>query len=538
MKKKTGRKTIGKIAVLVVVGIFALVSISVSIMAQNWGMTVQENESYRISIDDDGTSSDEVFAIWEGVNAGGGSELFRVQEDGKVGIGTTNPGEKLDVEDVSCQLRLSYSSSYYTTFTTDANGDLSIVPNGDTVGIGGPPDASGPDTPLFIYIPGTATNSVSYGQRTLHVSSNTPTTGFGTGILFQLMDASKADVDDAGAIEAIWSTATAGSEASSLLFKTNSAGATDLETKMLIDKDGYVGIGTTNPQAKVHIDQDDATYAFRVDADDSFFVIDQNGNVGINSQIPDEILDIGPYRIASSTDSQTGSEMIALTGSFWTGSEEIKHRFKLANIASTACNEERRLGIFSDSTEIVTILGEGTVGIGVINPITPLHVVVDHAGGNTNLITFDRTSDNPANGDSYDISFMHENSNNEQANFAEIRLIASDVVDSSEDGALAFWVAQNHGLSEAMRIIAGGNVGIGETSPDTELHVNGDIKQKVTSSNVANPPTNNELDTLFGLPASNGDGWTAYLEDDGTDNFYQIVAEGSEWYIFTATKAA
>ncbi len=79
-----------------------------------------------------------------------------------------------------------------------------------------------------------------------------------------------------------------------------------------------------------------------------------------------------------------------------------------------------------------------------------------------------------------------------------------------------------------------GNVGIGTTSPDTELHVNGDIKQKVTTSDVSNPPTDAQLDTLFGIPASNGDGWTTYLKDSDSDWFYQIVAVGTEWYIFTA----
>ena len=86
-------------------------------------------------------------------------------------------------------------------------------------------------------------------------------------------------------------------------------------------------------------------------------------------------------------------------------------------------------------------------------------------------------------------------------------------------------------------LLVEGNVGIGTASPDTELHVNGDIKQKVTTSDVANPPTDAQLDFLFGTPASNGDGWTTYLKDSDTSNLYQIVAVGIEWYIFEATPA-
>ena len=90
----------------------------------------------------------------------------------------------------------------------------------------------------------------------------------------------------------------------------------------------------------------------------------------------------------------------------------------------------------------------------------------------------------------------------------------------------------NYGL-----IVENGDVGIGTVSPDTELHVNGDIKQKVTTSNVQSPPTDAELDTIFGTPASNGDGWTAYLKDSNSNSFYQIVAVGTQWYIFTANLA-
>jgi len=79
--------------------------------------------------------------------------------------------------------------------------------------------------------------------------------------------------------------------------------------------------------------------------------------------------------------------------------------------------------------------------------------------------------------------------------------------------------------------------GINTDSPDTELHVNGDTKQKIHSSNVSNPPTDGELDTLFTSPTSKGDGWTAYVKDSNTDNLYQIMVVGADWYIIGTTKA-
>jgi len=68
-------------------------------------------------------------------------------------------------------------------------------------------------------------------------------------------------------------------------------------------------------------------------------------------------------------------------------------------------------------------------------------------------------------------------------------------------------------------------------------YINGDRQQKVYSSNVSNPPTDAELDALFTSPATKGDGWTCYIDDFDSANFYQIVASGSLWFILTATKA-
>jgi hypothetical protein len=84
-----------RIGVLGILGMLVMVAISGTIIAASWGTTVQENASYRIIIDDNNDANDEAFAVWH--DGTGGTELFRVQEDGNVGIGTTSPGATLDV---------------------------------------------------------------------------------------------------------------------------------------------------------------------------------------------------------------------------------------------------------------------------------------------------------------------------------------------------------------------------------------------------------------------------------------------------------
>lgn len=61
---------------------------------------------------------------------------------------------------------------------------------------------------------------------------------------------------------------------------------------------------------------------------------------------------------------------------------------------------------------------------------------------------------------------------------------------------------------------------------------------QVDTTNVSNPPTDAELDAAFGTPATVGAGFTAYIDDNNADtNFYQVVSNGTSWWVFTGTKA-
>lgn len=64
-------------------------------------------------------------------------EVFRVQANGNIGIGTTGPDRNCDILDASNpQLRLTHTDgSIYAEFQTDGNGDLTIFASGDEVKI-------------------------------------------------------------------------------------------------------------------------------------------------------------------------------------------------------------------------------------------------------------------------------------------------------------------------------------------------------------------------------------------------------------------
>lgn len=71
------------------------------------------------------------------------TEKLRIKGDGGVGIGTINPGRRLDINDASGNtLRLTYndnngSAAYYVDYLVTASGNGSIVPSGGTVNVTG-----------------------------------------------------------------------------------------------------------------------------------------------------------------------------------------------------------------------------------------------------------------------------------------------------------------------------------------------------------------------------------------------------------------
>jgi len=84
---------------------------------------------------------------------------------------------------------------------------------------------------------------------------------------------------------------------------------------------------------------------------------------------------------------------------------------------------------------------------------------------------------------------------------------------------------------------ASNQVVLGNTSVTT-VKTSGNYQQKVWNTDVSNPPTDAELDAALGTPATCGIGWEALIDDAGAgSNFYRVVSDGTNWWIFTGTKA-
>ena len=61
---------------------------------------------------------------------------------------------------------------------------------------------------------------------------------------------------------------------------------------------------------------------------------------------------------------------------------------------------------------------------------------------------------------------------------------------------------------------------------------------RVSTANVSNPPTDAELDTAFGTPATVGAGFTVIVDDNAAGtNEYLVWSDGTNWFYATGTKA-
>jgi hypothetical protein len=64
------------------------------------------------------------------------------------------------------------------------------------------------------------------------------------------------------------------------------------------------------------------------------------------------------------------------------------------------------------------------------------------------------------------------------------------------------------------------------------------LRLQVDTTDISNPPTDAELDAIFGTPATVGSGFTAYVDDNGADtNVYLVMSNGSSWWYSSLTKA-
>ncbi|MBI4086354.1 tail fiber domain-containing protein, partial [Candidatus Kaiserbacteria bacterium] len=239
-----------------------------------------------------------------------------------------------------------------------------------------------------------------------------------------------------------------------------------------INEGGNVGIGTTSPLSKLHVQ--DANQS--VNDFPNLFVSTSNAAA----------IDIG------------GS--IALGGHYGTGFNPTTFAWIAGRKENaTNANYDGYLSFFTNvsgvgmGTEKMRITSTGNVGIGTTGPLAPL-VVVKTGGGIQNTI-FSENAQSAAADVGSRLSFTGGSSSIGLGDIAA----AWDGA-ATTDSYLAFRTRSSNSLGERVRITSGGNIGIGTTGPESPFHVAGSSSGGAITAiidNAAGSTLNNEARLRF-----------------------------------------
>jgi hypothetical protein len=417
-------------------------------------------------------------------DSGTSAQLY-LKNGGNVGIGTTGPGVKLDVNG---EIRIpvdtafifgSYASQIYYNnantalqFTGLSGANTVTIKNTGNVGIG----TTGPNAKLEITAINTANNT--NGSNLLITTSDATAIDKGGVLALGGNFATGVGWAPFGSIRGAKENSTLDNYDGYLQFNTIANGGTFTE-KMRITSTGNVGIGTTGPAEALHIvgrerivsdslyglnlwKDASATYAAGIGVGnnymgfsvfngtwvtDAMVILPTSGNVGIGTTSPQDTLHVH---------SGTNANLYVSTGPN-TGGTGAGLGLKAINDAVDATVDMNlrasQFAFIINATEKVRIDTSGNVGIGTTAPSQKLDVrgnIYSNSGLTVEATTANIIATSPGV-----TAFYHTND-------ASGALLKVD-----GDWPIRF----NTNSNERMRVTGSGNVGIGTTGPLTNLDI-------------------------------------------------------------------
>lgn len=444
--------------------------------------------SVRVNIDSNSNETDRVFSVATNVNSyTGGTELFRVQENGMVGVGTISPGALLHSNTTS-----------------------------------------------------TAGNTVLEALRLSHEDTNSGgAVNMGASMSFNLETATNATFAEAGRIETLWTDATANSKDSVMRFYTmgpNTSGATPIE-HMRLNRGGASLSSDANMLFNAWYD---AGGILRYIANDSAFGIAHNatndileiwpagagtaGNtvnaistavsisptaVGINMPygvIPSAVLDVR----TRSTTGNTALEGIRI-------GHEDENTAGANNIGTylSMTAESNSNGVFPEIARIQSAMYDAANGSKDSN--LAFYTLGPNAGAGSNTATEKMVLDSGGNLAvdgvvSSEVALRFYNvvgpdiTNQNSNSGASLAIRGGGAANSSlalqsttgvgTSDYIGFYVG-NNGATEGMRINTSGYVGILNNNPTVALDVTGDIEYTGTIADVSDRRLKKDIQNLM-----------------------------------------
>jgi len=376
-----------------------------------------------------------------GFVAGGSTQMFIDGSTSRVGIGTTSPSRRLDVDGIQGWQLSNLETAYLNPTATGADFALKDQNNANIIRLDSRPSA------------------VSYfNGGNVGIGTTSPSTNLQTGDGSAGVDTSIRAYHSDGAYTEIRGYGLLTNRTTAYIRPTG-------------DKNAVMAIGNDNNTWN-YVNVNANYFTVGTDATEHMRITN-TGNVGIGTTSPSEKLDVVGKILAQSSGyvhvrvDQTDSGMIDMGLS--SGTAEGFLNIQNTGAGHVAANPEFKLLL--NSSEKIRIDGSGNVGIGTTSPDVKLEVV---AASPTDGIVADFVNSTNAGGTVAAIKLSNADSeacdvvlgaNRVGANFGSDFFISlSDGVDGTNQ--------------ERLRITESGNVGIGTTSPSGKLHIQTDASSE------------------------------------------------------------
>ena len=388
-------------------------------------------------------------------------ERIRIKNNtGNVGIGTNNPGELLDVyktsNDAQIKVRTTAAGAYFVADSSSAAGyyGLSLSSSGTEKWFLGSYNSANFQIKDGTRNAGTATFTIQDNTGNIGIGTDNP----GTARLFAYKDGTNQKLQEWGGnlgsssgkrTMQLYSPDT-DSTSNYFTFATGNAFKFKVDTinALCVASDGEIGIGIDNPQYKLHVGGNVRTTG-------NLYVDNYLGVGTTNPAAPVHVRsDANAMLQLESTDRHSTMYLIDSIGSSYIQNDSGELRFGVDGGASAAGGE----------TEAVRIDSDGFVGIGTVNPDHNLHVF---SGSGDAVITIESTGNDKHSA----LEFMRTSSGGDSKGAGSI-YVTGDT--SGSAAKMKFGVAHNisHGTFPKMTIDGGtGKVGIGTENPVRVLHV-------------------------------------------------------------------
>ena len=382
-----------------------------------------------------------------------GTSVFYIEDGGNIGVGTTDPASILHISSSTPILTIEGTRNDIRLIETDTTDTNTLLRHQtslfriDTIN-----DAEDTITRRF---------TIDHSDGSVQFNNYGSNSFTGTAAYALAVDSSGNVIETA-----VQGSPTGGSGTAGKITKWDTSST--LTDSVITESSGNIGIGTASPSFPVHIVNASTSYVaaettgtgtsagFRMKGDSNadytlfttqgtnqFAIYDNantaqrltitsSGNVGIGTTSPSSKLEVSGSSLTELKVTESGSSVTTMVQSStsygWVG---------------TKTNHTMYIGA-NDGAKI-TVLANGNVGIGITNPSRKLQV--DSASG-------------------YPLS---------------VNSTQQYLMEFARGGVSEWWIAVNNGdfkfhengVGDQVIIKAGGNVGIGTTSPSTKLYVDG-----------------------------------------------------------------